>query len=84
MPAWAPEVVPVLYMQLTAGSVINIKPELVLEALFEQEGECFQWMDYQIHRLEMYGDKHMKKGEIHTRDSEPPCALVPLSRYGEL
>lgn len=80
-PSWDPETAPALYMQLTAGSVINIKPELVLEALFGQEEESFRWMDYQIHRLEMYGDKHMKKGEFHTRNSELPCALVPLSRY---
>lgn len=77
------EYTPVLYLQLTAGSVTNIKPELVLEALFQQEGEEFQWMDYQIHRLEMYGDLHMKKGEIHTKTSEIPCELVPLSRYGK-
>lgn len=77
------EYVPVLYMQLTAGSVINIKPELVLEALFAQEEEIFQWVDYQIHRLEMYGDLYMKKGEVHTRTSEIPCELVPLSEYGK-
>lgn len=77
------EYTPVLYMQLTAGSVTNIKPELVLEALFQQEGEEFSWMDYQIHRLEMYGDIHMKKGEIHTKTSEIPCELIPLSRFGK-
>ena len=77
------EYVPVLYMQLTAGSVTNIKPELVLEALFAQEGEDFLWTDYQVHRLEMYGDIRMKKGEVHTRTSEISCQLVPLSQYGE-
>jgi len=74
---------PVLYMQLTAGSVTNIKPELVLEALFAQEEEDFRWTDYQVHRLEMYGDIRMKKGEVHTRTSEISCQLVPLSQYGE-
>ncbi len=76
-------VLPVLYMQLTAGSVVNIKPELVLEALFAQEEEDFRWTDYQVHRLEMYGDIGMKKGEVHTRTSEIPCQLVPLGQYGE-
>lgn len=73
---------PVLYMQLTAGSVTNIKPELVLEALCTQEGEAFDWLDYQIHRLEMYGDVNMVKGEVHTYSSDISCQLVPLSEYG--
>lgn len=76
-------VLPMLYMQLTAGSVVNIKPELVLEALFAQEEEDFRWTDYQVHRLEMYGDAGMKKGEVHTRTSRIPCQLVPLWQFGE-
>lgn len=76
-------VLPMLYMQLTAGSVVNIKPELVLEALFAQEEEDFRWTDYQVHRLEMYGDIGMKKGEVHTRTSQVPCQLVPLWQFGE-
>ncbi|MDO4166706.1 MAG: TIGR03936 family radical SAM-associated protein [Eubacteriales bacterium] len=72
---------PVLYMQLTAGSIINIKPELVLQALADFAGESFDPLSYQIHRLEMYGDADGKKGEIHTMHSEVPCRLVPLSEY---
>lgn len=82
-PSLEGEVLPALYMQLTAGSVVNIKPELVLEALFAQEGEDFRWTDYQVHRLEMYGDIGMKKGEVHTRTSEDVCQLMPLWQYGE-
>lgn len=72
---------PVLYMQLTAGSVINIKPELVLQAMADFTGEVFDPFAYQIHRMEMYGDQGGKKGEIHTLRSDPPCHLVPLSEY---
>lgn len=76
------EYLPVLYMQLTAGSIINIKPELVVEALCTQEEKEYDGFSYQIHRLEMYADGDAKKGEIHTLLSEPPCRLVPLSEYG--
>lgn len=72
---------PVLYMQLTAGSIVNIKPELVLQALADFAGESLDLMSYQIHRLEMYGDADGKKGEIHTLHTEIPCRLVPLSEY---
>lgn len=72
---------PVLYMQLTAGSVINIKPELVLQALADFAGQTYDPLAYQIHRMEMYGDVDGKKGEVHTIYSETPCRLVPLSEY---
>lgn len=77
------EYTPVLYCQLTAGSVVNIKPELVLEALCSQEGEDYDWLSYQIHRIEMYADTDAKKGEVHTLTSEIPCRLLPLSEYGK-
>lgn len=72
---------PLLYMQLTAGSVVNIKPELVLQAMAEMAGETFDFLDVQIHRMEMYGDRNAKKGEVHTKSSEIPCRLIPLSEY---
>lgn len=72
---------PLLYLQLTAGSVVNIKPELVLQAMAELAGETFESLDVQLHRLEMYGDAKGKKGEVHTMSSEIRCELVPLSEY---
>lgn len=72
---------PVLFCQLTAGSVTNIKPELIMEALCRFLDMEFEPMHYQMHRLEMYGDKNYKKGEVHLLHGEPPCRLVPLSRY---
>ena len=53
---------PVIYCQLTAGSVVNIKPELVLEAVMQMNGFEYNPLDYQIHRLEMYADETAKKG----------------------
>ena len=72
---------PFLFMRITAGSVINIKPELVLEALCAETGEIYESSAFQIHRLEMYGDRNMKKGEVHTLKSTPPCELVSLAEY---
>lgn len=77
------EYTPVLYLQLTAGSVVNIKPELVLEALCRQEGMEYDGFSYQIHRMEMYADADAKKGEVHTMSSAVPCKLVRLSEYGK-
>jgi radical SAM-linked protein len=72
---------PVLFCQLTAGSVVNIKPELLLEAFCHFADVPYQPLDYQIHRLEMYGDLDGKKGEVHLLGDEIPCRLVPLSQY---
>ncbi len=74
---------PVIYSQLTAGSVVNIKPELVLEAIAAMNGFEYDPLDYQIHRLEMYADETAKKGEVHLLYSETPCRLVPLSQFGK-
>ena len=74
---------PVLYLQLTAGSIVNIKPELVLQALADFSGCAWDPAAYQIHRLEMYADADGKKGEVHTPYSATPCRLVPLSVYGQ-
>lgn len=75
---------PLLYVQATAGSVTNIKPELILEAFAGYLGEEMDLLSYQIHRLEMYGDLNGKKGEVHTKISEIPCDLAPLSVYDQL
>lgn len=72
---------PVLFCQLTAGSVVNIKPELVMEAFCAFMEINFEPLQYQVHRLEMYGDANGKKGEIHLLQGDPPCRLVPLSQY---
>jgi radical SAM-linked protein len=43
-----------IYMLLASGSRMNLKPELVLEALCKSAGVCYDRYDYSIHRLETY------------------------------
>lgn len=43
-----------IYMLLSTGSVDNIKPELVIEAMCEFLGIQYQKMAVQVHRLETY------------------------------
>lgn len=43
-----------LFLQLTSGSSVNIKPEHVLEAFEHYVEATFDPYSYQIHRLEMY------------------------------
>ncbi len=74
------EYLPVFFCQLTAGSVVNLKPELVLQAFCDFCGETYRGTDYQIHRLEMYADADGRKGEVHLLHDEVPCRLVPLSK----
>lgn len=43
-----------IYLQLETGSVVNIKPELVLEAWCEYAGISFEKFAWQVHRTEVY------------------------------
>lgn len=43
-----------IYMLLAAGSMDNLKPELVMEALYESAGIPYSRYDYNILRLETY------------------------------
>lgn len=43
-----------LYLRLSAGSVLNIKPEQVLEAFLQTLGREYQPFAWQIHRIELY------------------------------
>jgi radical SAM-linked protein len=58
------------FLQVSTGSVDNIKPELVLSSLFDRCGIAYDENAIQIHRLEVYG-----------RESE--SELKPLYAYGE-
>ncbi len=74
----------VIYLQLTCGSVNNIKPELILSAFCEAEGILYNEFAYQIHRLEIYTDVNAKKGEVNLNGSKTPRKLIPLDAFGEL
>jgi len=43
-----------VFMSLSAGSVLNIRPELVLKAIFDHEGTDIRPFSYHITRLEQY------------------------------
>lgn len=73
-----------IFLQLTCGSVNNIKPELILNAFCEAEGIEFNEFAYQIHRIEIYTDENAKKGEVNLNGSATPRKLVPLDVFGEL
>ena len=45
-----------VFLQLSAGSSVNIKPELVIEAFCESTGLEYNEFAWQIHRLEVYQD----------------------------
>ena len=62
-----------IFMQLSAGSVSNLKPELVMEAFFSWAGKELSPYAILIHREEVYADI----GE------EGNPTLVPLEALGE-
>lgn len=43
-----------IYMMLASGSILNLKPELVIEALCKQAGISYNRYNYRVHRLETY------------------------------
>lgn len=54
-----------IYMLLASGSVLNLKPELVVEALCKYLNIEYNRYDYMVHRLETYmGDKDNLKSLI--------------------
>ena len=44
------------FFRLSAGSAVNIKPELVMEAFLKYCGTEFNELAFQIHRAQMYSD----------------------------
>lgn len=43
-----------LYLRVAAGSVMNIKPELILEAFYEYSNGLYNPHSVQLHRMELY------------------------------
>jgi radical SAM-linked protein len=72
-----------IYMQLTTGSVINLKPELVMEAFCQFLGVPYEEYAYQVHRIDIYGDLNAEKGEVNTNDSEKQRKLITLEDFGK-
>lgn len=53
-----------LFVQVSAGSVVNIKPNQIVEAFYEYMKQEIEPFSYQYHRMEMYADL-AKEGEEH-------------------
>lgn len=70
-----------IFMRVTSGSVTNIKPELVIESFADFCGFKYDPFDWQITRLDMYGDRNAVKGKVNTMTTDPACDLVSLSEY---
>lgn len=77
----------VFYLLLSAGSISNIKPDIVMEAFYSFLGREYHPHAYQLHRLETYADLALKKvsqAEIAERiaaDCMPDRNLIPLLNY---
>ena len=59
-----------LYLQLDTGSSANLKPELVLEAFYEELGLPFEKFAWQVHRLEIY-TRDEETGKLATLNQVP-------------
>ena len=53
-----------LFVQVSAGSVVNIKPNQILEAFYAFMEHQLEPFSYQYHRMELYADL-AKEGEEH-------------------
>lgn len=72
-----------IYMQITTGSVVNIKPELIVEAFCKYVGIEFQPFAYQIHRMEVYADLNADS-KCETKDYGKNRKLVTLESFGHV
>ena len=50
------------FFRLSAGSAVNIKPELVAETFFEFIGQTYNPLAFQIHRIQMYRNVEAAEG----------------------
>lgn len=76
------------FVKLATGSVINIRPDLILEAFCAYAGVEYNEYAFQIHRMEMYAnaaDNKMSMEEMIAavkEGKELERKLVPLLNYG--
>lgn len=72
-----------VYLELTCGSVHNIKPNFVMEEFCKYIGFEYNPYAYQIHRMEMYTDINAPKGEVNLNGGSKERKLVALDQLGE-
>lgn len=59
---------PVIFLKLSAGSVNNLKPELVMQAFYEFMGLEYEPFAIEVKRMEIFGEENGQ--------------LIPLEKYG--
>lgn len=72
-----------VYLQMAAGSVVNIKPEMIMEAFCEYAKVKYEPFAYQIHRRELYADRNADpKAEVSQYGKNRD--LVSLGWFGHV
>lgn len=72
-----------VYMQIATGSVVNIKPELIMEAFCQYIQIPFQPFAYQIHRMEVYADLN-GDNKVEPEEYGKNRKLVTLDYFGHV
>lgn len=72
-----------VYMQLTTGSVVNIKPEMIMEAFCKYCGLPYEPFTYQLHRMEVYADLNADT-KVDVEEYGKNRKLVTLESFGHL
>lgn len=70
-----------LYMQITTGSVVNIKPEMILESFCQYAQIPYEPFAYQIHRMEVYADLNADT-KVDVEEYGKNRNLVTLESFG--
>lgn len=69
------------YLRTAAGSVMNIKPELVIRAFFKKYGLSCDEFALQIHRMELFYQKALQGTSMQTEETPAAYLYLPLSSY---
>lgn len=72
-----------IYMQITTGSVVNIKPELIMEAFCNFAGVPFEKFAFQLHRMEVYADVNANT-KLEASDYGKNRKLLTLESFGHV
>lgn len=70
-----------LYMQITTGSVVNIKPEMIMEAFCKYAEIPYEPFAYQLHRMEVYADLNADT-KVDVEEYGKNRNLVTLESFG--
>ncbi len=70
-----------LYMQITTGSVVNIKPEMIMESFCQYAQIPYEPFAYQLHRMEVYADLNADT-KVDVEEYGKNRNLVTLESFG--